>query len=105
MLSQRLRTLTLSLQLIPCCGQRKLKEWNVAITPTTIDESTAWVRVRVDVPVAANSWISPFFFREHTVSSSVTLVTERPTAVQLSGVDQVTSGNGALGINALGIGL
>lgn len=83
----------------------QLKQWSVMITPTTIDERTAWVRVQVDVPVAENSWISPFFFRGQTISSAVTLVTERPTAVQLSGIDQVTSGNGALGINALGIGL
>ncbi len=83
----------------------QLTQWSVTITPTAIDESTAWVRVRVDIPVAENSWISPFFFRSTLVSGTVTLVTERPTAVQLSGIDQVTSGNGALGINALGIGL
>lgn len=83
----------------------QLNKWSVEVFPTTIDESTAFVRVRVDIPVAENSWVSPFLFNQHVVTSTVTLVTERPTAVQLSGIAEVTSGGGALGVNVLGIGL
>ncbi len=83
----------------------QLKKWTVSVFPETIQENTAFVRVQVDIPVAENSWVSPFLFTEHTVTSTVTLVTERPTAVQLSGLSEMNGGGGALGINALGIGL
>ena len=83
----------------------QLKKWTVTVAPDSINESTPFVRVRVDIPVAENSWVSPFFFTEHTVTSTVTLVTERPTAVQLSGLSEMSGGGGALGVNALGIGL
>ena len=83
----------------------QLKNWSVSVFPTVIDESTAFVRVRVDIPVVENSWVSPFLFTEHVVTSTVTLITERPSAVQLSGIAEVNGGGGALGVNALGIGL
>lgn len=83
----------------------QLKKWAVKVLPETIDENTPFVQVRVDIPVAENSWVSPFLFTQHTVTSTVTLVTERPTAVQLSGLSEMSGGGGALGINALGLGL
>lgn len=81
----------------------QLKSWSVSIAPEIFTEHTPAVTVQVDIPVAENSWISPFFFSDTVVSSTVTLITERPPAVQLTGIPQLQ--NGVLGINTLGIGL
>ncbi|MCA9131858.1 MAG: hypothetical protein KDA45_01830 [Planctomycetales bacterium] len=81
----------------------QLKNGSITVSPDTIDENTSTVTVRVDIPVAENSWISPFFFSKSVVSSSVTLLTERPPAVQLTGIPGLQ--NGILGIDALGLGL
>jgi Flp pilus assembly protein TadG len=80
-----------------------IKSWTVTIEPTLIEESTTYVTVRVRIPVAGNTWIAPFFFRENEVTSFVTLITERPPAVQLSGIEN--NSGGVLGVSALGIGL
>ncbi|MDX1925534.1 MAG: TadE family protein [Pirellulaceae bacterium] len=80
----------------------KIKNAQVAISPTTIEEETPFVTVKVSIPISTNSWISPFFFKNGDISSSVSLITERPAAVQLSGLDGSNSG---LGVSALGIGL
>lgn len=80
----------------------RIKDAEVVIAPKTIEEATAYVTVRVSIPIAPNSWISPFFFKKNAITGAVSLVTERPAAVQLSGLD---GSNGGLGISALGIGL
>lgn len=45
----------------------------------------------VEVPVAANYWISPMLFQESIVKSKVPLFSERPHAhvVQLTGVPAI----------------
>lgn len=81
----------------------QLRGGEVQVIPTQILESTPSIVVIVKIPVANNTWIPPFFFKNTKVVSSVTLITERPSAIQLSGIDAAASG--ALGISALGIGL
>ena len=79
----------------------KIKDAEILIAPVTIVEETPFVTVKVSIPISPNSWISPFFFKKGDISSSVTLITERPAAVQLSGLES----GGGLGVSALGIGL
>lgn len=74
----------------------QLKKWVTDIDPLVFDEQTSAVTVRVAVPVADNSWITPFFFRSSVIHSSVTLITERPPAVQLAGIPKLNSGAGTL---------
>lgn len=66
-----------------------LKKWVTDIDPLVFDEQTSAVTVRVAVPVEENSWITPFFFRSSVIDSSVTLITERPPAVQLAGIPKL----------------
>lgn len=80
-----------------------IKSWHISIDPTVIEESTPVVTVNVRIPVAGNTWIAPFFLKQVEVTSSVTLITERPAAVQLSGLEG--NAGGVLGISALGLGL
>lgn len=60
--------------------------YTITVTPTTIEEDTALISVRVDVPINENSWVIPSFLTDMTLSSEVTLFTERPPIVKLSGV-------------------
>ncbi len=80
-----------------------IKTWRTSIEPQTITEDTTYVKVVVTIPVTGNTWISPFFFKQTELTSSVTLITERPPAVQLSGLE--SNAGGVLGISALGLGL
>lgn len=80
-----------------------IKTWRVSIDPAVIVEDTNHVTISVTIPVAGNTWISPFFFKNAEVASSVTLITERPAAVQLSGLER--NAGGVLGVSALGLGL
>ncbi|MDX1927181.1 MAG: TadE family protein [Pirellulaceae bacterium] len=66
-----------------------LKTTKVTVTPQAIDETTPVVTVLVEVPVAANYWISPMLFQESVVKSEVTLFSERPPVVQLTGVPAI----------------
>ncbi|MCA9180222.1 MAG: hypothetical protein KDA51_02195, partial [Planctomycetales bacterium] len=68
-----------------------LKKWVTDIDPLIFDEQTSAVTVRVAVPVEDNSWITPFFFRSSVINSSVTLITERPPAVQLAGIPKLNN--------------
>lgn len=79
-----------------------IRQWQLSIEPRAIRESTAKVTVTVTIPVAENSWISPFFLRDKVVSRSVSLITERPSNVQLTGLP---SQQQLLGVNAVGLGL
>lgn len=81
----------------------RIRSWNIKVSPSLIDERTGSVTVHVEIPVVENSWISPFFFQDHLVSSSVSLITERPPAVQLTGVPKTD--NAGLGVSVLGLGL
>ena len=80
-----------------------IKTWRVSIDPLMIVEDTTHVTVSVNIPVAGNTWIAPFFLKSKEVTSSVTLITERPAAVQLSGLEN--NAGGVLGVSALGLGL
>jgi Flp pilus assembly protein TadG len=62
---------------------------SIFVSPSELLESTALITVRVDVPVAANSWISFFRVGNYDVSSEVTLYCERPAVVRLSGRPKV----------------
>ncbi len=80
-----------------------IKTWRVQVQPQTIDENTPIIVVQVDIPVAGNTWIPPFFFKHTSSTGVVRLITERPAVVQLSGLEG-SSGLG-LGVSALGLGL
>lgn len=80
-----------------------IKSWYITISPQVIEEDSAYVTLSVSIPVAGNTWIAPFFFKKTEMASSVTLITERPAAVQLSGLQN--NAGGVLGVSALGLGL
>lgn len=69
-----------------------LNNWSTTIDPPVFDEQTSAVTVQVSVPVADNSWVTPFFFRSSVIDCSVTLITERPPAIQLAGIPKLTGG-------------
>jgi Flp pilus assembly protein TadG len=50
---------------------------NVTVTPSVIQPDTDEVTVRVDVPINDNSWVAPFFFKDMTASTSMTMRRER----------------------------
>ena len=49
----------------------------ITVDPTTITEDTTEVSVSVVVPVNANSWVAPFFFKNKQLSSELTMRRER----------------------------
>lgn len=67
----------------------KLKNATVTVTPSVITETTPLVTVLVEIPVRENAWMTPFWFKSGTVKSEVTLITERPPIIQLTGVPQL----------------
>lgn len=67
----------------------KLTSAVITVEPTTIAESTPLITVRIELPVAENSWMPPFWFKSGKLVSEVTLLTERPPMVQLTGVPQL----------------
>ena len=67
----------------------RLKTTKVTVTPALIDETTPLVTVLVEIPVEANYWISPMLFQNMIVKSEVTLFSERPPVVQLTGVPAI----------------
>lgn len=70
-------------ELLNAAGLRTTK---VTVTPQVIDETTPLISVVVEVPVESNYWISPMLFQNMIVKSEVTLFSERPPVVQLTGV-------------------
>jgi Flp pilus assembly protein TadG len=50
---------------------------NVTVTPAVIAPNTNEVTVRIDVPINENSWVAPFFFKDMTASTSMTMRRER----------------------------
>ena len=72
----------------------KLTSPVITVEPTTISESTPLVTVRIELPVAENAWLTPFWFKSGRVVSEVTLITERPPMIQLTGVPQLKAKSG-----------
>lgn len=69
----------------------RLRNAVIKVTPDVIQETTALITVQVDIPVAINSWLPPFWFSRSTVSSEVSLFCERPPMIQLTGVPEMKS--------------
>lgn len=67
----------------------KLKAATITVTPTVITEDTPVITVLVEVPIRENAWMTPFWFKKGSVKSEVTLITERPPIIQLTGVPQL----------------
>ena len=84
-------------QLLTAAG---LKSALITVEPTTISESTPLVTVRIELPVGENAWITPFWFKSGAVVSEVTLITERPPMVQLTGVPQLKAKSTKLKTNS-----
>jgi hypothetical protein len=49
----------------------------ITVTPTVITPETTAVTVSVTVPINSNSWVTPFFFKDKSLSNSMTLRRER----------------------------
>jgi Flp pilus assembly protein TadG len=49
----------------------------ITVTPSVITKDTPEVTVAVTIPVNSNSWVFPFFFRDKSISSRMTLQRER----------------------------
>ncbi len=64
----------------------RLKSTTVTVSPMDINEETPTITVTVQIPVSKNSWLPPFWFQASNVISEVTLITERPPIVQLTGM-------------------
>ncbi len=67
----------------------QLHSATITVEPTSITESTPLVTVRIELPIAENSWVVPMWFTSGKVVSEVTLITERPPMVQLTGVPRL----------------
>ncbi len=67
----------------------RLRDAVISVTPEVIVEATPIITVRVEIPVAVNSWLPPFWFTKSTLNSEVTLFCERPPLVVLTGVPQM----------------
>jgi Flp pilus assembly protein TadG len=50
---------------------------NITISPPELKANTNEVTVRIDVPINNNSWVAPYFFKDMTISSSMTMRRER----------------------------
>ena len=52
----------------------------IDVNPSNITTDTPEVTVSIAVPVNSNSWVVPFFFKDKTISGSMTLTRERIAA-------------------------
>jgi Flp pilus assembly protein TadG len=50
---------------------------DIDVTPSIITQNTTQVTVAITVPINDNSWVSPFFFKNKTLTNSMTLRRER----------------------------
>lgn len=73
-------------QLIDAAG---LTMSTVEVTPSVIEEETSIITVRVEIPVAPNSWIVPTFFSGAMATSEVSLLCERPPIVRVSAMNDL----------------
>jgi Flp pilus assembly protein TadG len=55
----------------------------VTVTPSTIVDTTTSVTVKVSVSFDQNTWVTPFFCKGRTVSSTVTMARERTQCVSV----------------------
>lgn len=67
----------------------RVTNFEIQVDPDKIEEGTALISVDVTIPVDQNSWVIPSFVSNVTVESNVTLFTERPPVVKLSGVEEL----------------
>ncbi len=67
----------------------QLKSASITVDPPLITESTSLITVRIELPIAENAWGTPFWFKKGKVVSQVSLITERPPMIQLTGVPQL----------------
>jgi hypothetical protein len=49
----------------------------VTVSPPVSGPNTDAVTMRIDVPINENSWVAPFFFKDMTVSTAMTMKRER----------------------------
>jgi Flp pilus assembly protein TadG len=49
----------------------------ITVTPAVITPDTTEVTVEVTVPINSNSWVVPFFFKDKSLSNSMTLRREK----------------------------
>jgi Flp pilus assembly protein TadG len=49
----------------------------INITPSVITANTTQVTVAISVPINDNSWVTPLFFKNKTLSNSMTMQRER----------------------------
>jgi Flp pilus assembly protein TadG len=49
----------------------------ITVTPSAITKDTPEVTVAITVPMNSNSWVIPFFFRDKSISSQITMERER----------------------------
>jgi Flp pilus assembly protein TadG len=49
----------------------------INVTPSVITASTTQVTVAISVPINDNSWVTPLFFKNKTLSNSMTMQRER----------------------------
>ncbi len=78
----------------------RLKNATISVTPETITESTSLVTVTVELPVKDNTWLPPIWITSGVLQSSVSLITERPPVIQLTGLPKLkakSSGGGSKG--------
>lgn len=73
-----------------------LKKCEITVAPDLITEETELILVNVEVPVAPNAWITPFWFMPNSVVSQVALVCERPAVVKLTAVPKLKEIKSAL---------
>jgi Flp pilus assembly protein TadG len=50
---------------------------NITVTPSVIVPDTSEVTVAVTVPLNSNAWVTPVFFKDKSLSNSMTLRRER----------------------------
>jgi len=50
---------------------------DVDVIPADLSDASDDVTVSIDVPINVNSWVMPFFFRDRTISGTMTLRKER----------------------------
>jgi Flp pilus assembly protein TadG len=49
----------------------------INVAPTVITSETSQVTVSISVPINSNSWVAPVFFKDKTLSNSMTMRRER----------------------------
>jgi Flp pilus assembly protein TadG len=69
--------------------QANIKDAKVAIDPTEIVEDTPTISVRVSIPLSKNCWFFKAWSDGHSVTSEVTLLSERVPLIKLTGIPEL----------------